>query len=161
MKIAWNSYKKSVLMIMMCWHSCFAVAGAHPRTVKKTDHTILKEKLIVLEKQSWQAWKDHDGKFFDQFLSEDHIDINAGGIINKKNIINGVASGVCLVTNFSVDNFNLVMLNSETALLTYHAAQQTTCGSIIVPSPVWVSSLYMRRHGVWKNVLFQQTPTAK
>jgi hypothetical protein len=41
------------------------------------------------------------------------------------------------------------------------AAQDTTCKGIAVPSPVWATSLYIRRDGRWFNVLYQQTPTSK
>jgi hypothetical protein len=50
-------------------------------------------------------------------------------------------------------------LSANTAVLVYHAQQKTLCGKLAVPSPVWVSSLYVRRNGRWLNAVFQQTPT--
>jgi len=37
------------------------------------DNTAVKETLVNLEKQSWEAWKKRDGKFFQQFLADDHV----------------------------------------------------------------------------------------
>jgi hypothetical protein len=36
----------------------------------------LEKELIALEKQSWEAWKNRDGDFFDRFLSDDHVEIH-------------------------------------------------------------------------------------
>jgi hypothetical protein len=46
----------------------------------------------------------------------------------------------------------------DTALLAYRAEQKTMCGGFAVPSPAWVSSLYVKRGSRWVNVLYQQTP---
>ena len=120
----------------------------------------LKEELVKLEKQSWEAWKNRDGKFFQEFLSEDHIEVGFGGIANKKEVVEFVASPVCTVKSYELDHFELKLLDSNTALLTYREAQDTTCHKV-VPSPCWVSSLYMRREGRWQNVLYQQSQITK
>src|SRR4051794_28666771 len=39
----------------------------------------LEDTLIALEKKSWEAWKNRDGKFFDEFLSDDHLEVGFGG----------------------------------------------------------------------------------
>jgi uncharacterized protein DUF4440 len=115
--------------------------------------------LIALEKQSWVAWKAHDGAFFSSFLSDDHVEVSARGISDKKNVVAGVVSPICTVDDYAVDQFRVTRLSAEAALVVYHARQRTLCGKIAVPSPVWVSSLYVRRNGRWLNALFQQTPT--
>jgi hypothetical protein len=125
------------------------------------DKGALKETLVQLEKQSWEAWKNHDGRFFEGFLSEDHVEVGFGGPTNKATVVAGVAGTACSVKTYTVDNFELSVLNTDTALLTYHAAQDTTCRGKPVPSPVWVSSLYLKREGRWLNVLYQQTKTSK
>jgi len=55
------------------------------------------------------------------------------------------------VRSYDVDQFGLTRISSDTALLVYHARQDTTCGSALVPSPVWASSLYVLRGGRWQN----------
>jgi len=126
-----------------------------------SDKGAVKETLVKLEKQSWEAWKNRDGKFFQDFLSDDHVEVGFGGPTNKATVVAGVASPVCSVKSYEVDKFELTMLDPNTALLTYHAAQDTTCNGNAVPSPVWVSSLYVRRGGRWLNALYQQTRTSK
>jgi hypothetical protein len=131
------------------------------KTLTETETEALKETLVNLEKQSWEAWQKRDGKFFQEFLADDHVEVGFGGVSNKKTIVAGVSSPVCVVKSYSVDRFELTVLSADTALLTYHAEQETTCGSVTVPSPVWVSSLYVKRGKRWLNAFYQQTQTRK
>jgi hypothetical protein len=127
----------------------------------QVDQGALKEALVKLEKQSWVAWQGHDGKFFQEFLSDDHVELGSGGPASKAAVVSMVGGTACTVKSYSVDHFELTMLSSDTALLTYHAAQDTTCGGKPVPSPVWVSSLYVRRGDRWLNALYQHSPAVK
>ncbi|HEY2867618.1 MAG TPA: nuclear transport factor 2 family protein [Pyrinomonadaceae bacterium] len=115
--------------------------------------------LIDLEKQSWVAWQKRDGSFYQNFLSDDHVEIGGNGTASKKEVVGFVGSPVCVVTSYALDSFNVTILNPDTALIVYHAVQDTKCGGKQVPSPAWVSSLYVRRTGKWLNVMYQQTPT--
>jgi len=114
--------------------------------------------LIALEKQSWAAWKAHDAAFFSSFLSDDHVEVGPRGVTDKKSVVAGVASPICKVEDYAVERFRVTRLSADTALVVYHARQKTVCGSIALPSPAWVSSLYVRRDGRWLNALFQQAP---
>jgi hypothetical protein len=120
--------------------------------------TGLRDTLINLEKQSWVAWKTHDAKFFQTFLSDDHIDVGPRGTTNKAKVVAGVGSPACTVESYSVDNFQLTPIADDAALLTYRAEQKTACGGTAVPSPAWVTSVYVKRGGRWLNALFQQSP---
>jgi hypothetical protein len=124
------------------------------------DVAVIKEQLIKLEKQSWEAWKNRDGKFFQDFLSDDHVEVGFGGVSNKAEIVSFVGSPVCTVKSYQLDQFELKMLDKNTALLTYREAQDTVCHNP-VPSPCWVSSLYMKRGDRWLNVFYQQTEIHK
>jgi hypothetical protein len=125
------------------------------------DTPALKENLVRLEKQSWEAWKNQDDAFFKGFLSDDHVEVGFSGPADKAAVIAGIASHVCHVKSYSVDTFTLTTLYADTALLNYHAAQDTTCGTAAVPSPVWVSSIYQKRGKRWLNIVYQQTQAGK
>jgi hypothetical protein len=134
------------------------VIARHAALVNKPETTDdLKETLVTLEKHSWEAWKKRDGTYFQDFLSDDHVEVGFYGTTNKTGVVKGVSSPACVVNTYTVDNFEVTPFSENTALLTYHAAQDTTCGSNRVPSPVWVSSLYVKRNGRWLNALYQQT----
>ena len=127
----------------------------------QTDDSSGRENLISLERQSWEAWKNRNAQFFKDFLSDDHVEVGSYGLANKNQVLATVATPACTVRSYSVDQFNVTMLDADTALLTYHAAQETTCNNKPVPSPVWVSSLYKKRGDRWLNVFYQQTQTTK
>lgn len=149
--------KKFTLIALMILASASLVIGHRERG----DNNALKETLVKLEKQSWEAWKTHDGKFFRDFLSDDHVEVGFGGVTNKATVVAGVASPICVVKSYAVDKFELTVYDANTALLTYHAEQETACNGHAVPSPVWVSSLYIKRGDRWLNALYQQTQTPK
>ncbi|HVG33424.1 MAG TPA: nuclear transport factor 2 family protein [Pyrinomonadaceae bacterium] len=148
--------KKLTVIALLTFAFASLVSGQKKEADKRA---ALKETLINLEKQSWEAWKKRDGKFFQEFLADDHVEMGFGGRTDKPNVVRFVGSPVCVVKSYAVDQFELQMFDANTALLTYHAQQDTACGGNPVPSPVWVSSLYVRRGKRWLNALYQQTQT--
>ena len=116
------------------------------------------QELIALERQSWEAWQHHDVAFWQHFLSDDHVEVQiGGGFTGKSQVIAGIANGACTVTSYQVDQFSFHRFGPDTAMLVYRAAQDTHCGSFAVPSPVWATSLFVRRDGRWQNVLYQHS----
>lgn len=136
-----------------------AAVAASPDTAAVTD-SVLRETLIALERRSWVAWQNHDGKFFTNFLSDDHVEIHNYGITDKASVVAGVSSPACKVETYNISEPRFTRVAADSALLTYRAEQKTTCGAFPVPSPVWATSLYVIRGGRWLNVLYQQTPVA-
>lgn len=129
-----------------------AAAAAQPPTPTE-------RALVALEKQSWVAWQKMDAVFWNRFLSADHVEVNGFvGSIGKADVVRGVASKSCKVNSYKVDNFRFTQIDPRTAVLVYRAEQDTTCGSVKVPSPVWATSLYQKRQGRWENVLYGHTP---
>jgi hypothetical protein len=151
---------KKVALVLMAMAAAALMGQPAPTDVAPSD-PVLRDSLVALERQSWEAWKNRDGKFFEGFLSDDHVEIGFGGVTNKVTVVAGVGSPVCVVKSYSVDQFELKRLGPDTALLTYYADQDTACGGKPVPSPVWVGSLYVRRGGRWWNAVYQQTQTSR
>ena len=118
----------------------------------------LQDTLEDLERKSWVAWQGHDAKYFEQFLSEDHIEMGGFGPSTKAVVVSGVVGGGCVVKSYEVDHFKATRFDAHTAVLTYHAAQDTRCGGSPVPSPVWATSVYVLRDGRWQNAVYGQTP---
>lgn len=132
----------------------FAAASASHSPDQK-----LEARLTAMEKASWAAWQNMDVPFWEDFLSDDHIELNAFvGPVGKAVVIGGIAKKVCKVRNYKVDRFTFRRLDENTAILVYRADQDTSCGSVTVPTPSWATSIYQRRAGKWKNVLFELTP---
>lgn len=114
----------------------------------------LESSLVAMERQSWVAWKAHDAGFFERFLSDDHVEVGGAGPTGKADVVNVVGGGACTVDAYSVDHFAYRRLGPDTAVLTYRAEQTTHCGAATVPSPVWATSVYVRKAGRWRNAIY-------
>lgn len=77
-----------VSLLSTCWaleEASPPSQGSSPLTETSTPvrtkdyNATLKETLINLEKLSWEAWKKRDGKFFHEFLSDDHVEVGSSG----------------------------------------------------------------------------------
>ena len=142
-------------LIAACCFVPFALLAAEvaPALLPADDAAIRK-----LEAQSWEAWKARDGAFFEQFLSDDHVEIHAHGIAGKAAVVAGVRSPACNVRSYALGPLSVLRVSADAVLVTYRAEQDTSCGDARVPSPVWATSLYARRDGRWVNVMYQHTP---
>ena len=134
-------------------------AGARPARAQSSDPK-LEQDLISLEKESWEAWKNRDGDFFERFLSEDHVEIHPAGIAGKAGVVASVRTKACVVNSYSLDGFKLTKFSDDAALLTYWADQNTLCNGVAVPTPVWTGSLFIKRDGRWVNAVYQHTKAA-
>lgn len=139
---------------------CAGASAASSQPTRGTARTVA-DTLMQLEIRSWDAWKARDSSFYRTFLSDDHVELGWSGRSTKAEVLATVATPRCVVKSYSTDDMRVTRFDSNTAVITYHAAQSTVCGGKPVPSPVWVSSMYVRRGGRWQNAVYQQTPEAK
>jgi hypothetical protein len=110
------------------WLAFAAASASHSPDQK------LEARLTAMEKASWAAWQNMDVPFWEDFLSDDHIELNAFvGPVGKAVVIGGIAKKVCKVRNYKVDRFTFRRLDENTAILVFRAVQVTSCGSVTVP----------------------------
>ncbi len=138
--------------------AAIALAAASAARAAESADAALERELIALEKQSWVAWQGRDGAFFDRFLSADHVEMQGDGPAGKAGVVATVASPACVVASYRIDRFKLTRFSADTALLAYRAEQDTTCGKAKAPSPVWATSLFVRKDGRWQNALYVHSP---
>ena len=149
-----NALRPVLLAVATMFPVATHVAAQQTRELPRT----LADTLTQLEIKSWDAWKARDSSFYRTFLSDDHVELGWSGRSSKAEVLATVATPRCVVKSYSTDDFKFTQFNANSALLTYHAAQTTLCGGKPIPSPVWVSSLYVRRGNRWLNAAYQQTP---
>jgi hypothetical protein len=73
----------------------------------------------------WDAWQRRDGHWFQGDLSDNHMEIGAGGQTNKAAVVATVGSPMCVVTSYAVSDFTVTVFDGSAALLTYRAEQDT------------------------------------
>lgn len=151
---------KRMLIIMVIAIAASSMALGQMKTPESNKNSV-EAQLTALDKQGWEAWKNRDGGFFQSFLSEDSIGVGATGVDNKAQIIKDISGSSCEVKSYSLDNFKVVMLDKNTAILTYKGTQDATCNGKALPATVWASSIFVRRGGKWLAAFHQETPATQ
>ena len=149
-----NAVQFSTVSLLMATTLAGAAESLEPSAFPVSDETLIRQ----LESRSWVAWKTHDAAFFEQFLADDHVEVHGHGITGKSAVVAGVRSPACVVQTYALGPLIVAKSSADTVLVTYRAEQDTLCGGARVPSPVWATSLYVKRAGRWVNVLYQHTP---
>ena len=128
--------------------------------IKSSRETKLETQIIALERAGWEAWKNKNVNWFRENTTEECIWINSEGITDKSQMLKSVAAD-CNVTNVTIDNFEFVMLNDNTVLLTYIAAQDGYCGGKKLTEKIRASVNYIKRQGKWLEAFYMETPVAR
>jgi uncharacterized protein (TIGR02246 family) len=145
------------VVVMIVAAATLALGQTKSKPGAGADNSV-REALIALEKQAWEAWKTKDAKFFQGYLTDDSINVRASGIVRKAEILKEYSSLTCEIRSYSLDNFDVVMLDPNTAILTVKANQDVTCGGQALPATVWAATVYVKRGGKWQSVFYQETP---
>jgi hypothetical protein len=122
----------------------------------------VQSKVTSIEKSLWEAWKAHDAKPFEMYLTEGTVNINAGGIsAGKAQVIKEIADNPCDVDSFSFSDWKLHKLSEDTVMLTYHATQKGMCDGEALPEEVYVSSTYVNKGGKWMAASYHESSIPK
>src|SRR5438270_14056731 len=89
-----SSHASRLFLATLFALSLARVASAEPkvpRASRRETPTISRaavtDTIIGLERRSWEAWRNHDGKFYEAFLADDHVQVNARGVSNKAAVV--------------------------------------------------------------------------
>ncbi len=148
---------KRMLIIMVIAIAASSIAFGQTKMSKDSK---VETQIIALEKAGWEAWKNKNGAWFQTNLTEEYLLVNSEGVSNKSEIVKSTATD-CEVKSYSVDNFKFVMLNKDSALLTYKGMQDAVCGGKTMPAKVNSSAVYVRRGGKWLQALYTEIPVAQ
>lgn len=133
-------------------------ANANTNNAKPVAAAPTKDALLALEKSGWDAWKNKDGKFFEDYLSTKYVGFGPNGRTDKAAAIKSLVDAKCDVKGYSWSDEQMKMVGSDVAVLTFKAAQDYTCDGKKGPASTWSSSVYVREGDKWKNVLYVENP---
>ena len=88
------------------------------------------------------------------------MSVHNDGVMNKAQMVKSIAAD-CEVKSFSYDDFKFVMLNKDTAMVTYTAMQDAVCSGKTIPAKVLETAVYVRRGGKWLQALYTEIPAAQ
>jgi uncharacterized protein (TIGR02246 family) len=119
----------------------------------------LRDELMVLERAIWEALKERDRAAMRRLLADDAVLIDDDGTRYYKSEM------LDHMTNYRLDSYRIEptyavrMLSADVAALHYRVISRgaerfdrTTTDKVLV------SSVYVRRDGKWRIVLYQETP---
>ncbi len=148
---------KKIMMILMI--AIAASTAAFNQTNMSKDSKKVETQIITLEKAGWEAWKNKDTSWFQNNLSEDALHVDSAGVTDKSQTVKSLAD--CEVKSYSLENFKFLMLDKNSAQITFTGMQDAVCGGKTQPSTVRASSVYVRRGGKWLNAFYTETPAVQ
>jgi len=147
---------KKIIMILIIAVGVSSVAFGQTKTSKDS---AVETQIIALEKAGWEAWKNKDASWFQVNQADDALSVHADGVTNKAESIKDIPN--CDVKSVSLDNFKFLMVDKNTALITFVGMQDAVCGGKTQPATVRASSVYVKRGGKWLNVFYTEIPAAQ
>lgn len=108
-------------------------------------------------KVEWEALKNKDKKAYGELLADDYqgVEADGRGERNKIQAINEVAE--TNVFNYTLFGFKVIPAGPDAALVIYEVTMQFPPKSVVRYSRVYISELWAKRAGQWKEVHYQET----
>jgi uncharacterized protein DUF4440 len=117
----------------------------------------LKEMFEAKIKVEWEALKNKDKKSYGEQLAEDYqgVEVDARGERNKIQSINEVSN--LNVYNYNLWGFKVTPLGPDAAFVVYEVTIQFPPKSVVRYSRIYVTELWVKRGGQWRELHYQET----
>jgi hypothetical protein len=117
----------------------------------------LKEIFQAKVKAEWEALKHKDKKAYADLLADDYegVEADGRGERNKIQAVNELAE--TNVYNYSMFGFKLIPLGPDATLVIYEITMEFPPKAQVRYSRVYISALWVKRAGSWKEVHYQET----
>lgn len=117
----------------------------------------LKDMFEAKIKVEWEALKNKDKKTYAELLADDYqgVMVDGRGERNKIQSVNELAEQN--VFNYTLWGYKLIPLGPDAALVIYESTIQFPPKAQIRYSRVYISELWVKRAGQWKELHYQET----
>jgi len=109
-----------------------------------------KDAMMAKEKAAWQAFKDKKSDEFNKLLSPNFMGVYSDGIQNKQQEIDSMKTWD--MKSFDFSDFNLVMTDKDTALVTYHVKVEGTADGKDASGTYNAGSIWQMKNGEWHPI---------
>jgi len=145
--------------------TCFALAqqpsmptefGKEPQLAASPD-SAFKDLFQSKIKAEWEALKNKDKKAYGELLADDYqgVEVDGKGERTKTQSLNELVNQN--VFNYTLWGFKLIPLGADAALVIYESTMQFPPKSTVHYSRVYISELWVKRSGQWKELHYQET----
>jgi hypothetical protein len=108
-------------------------------------------------KVEWEALKNKDKKVYAELLADDYEGVEVDGR-GERNKVQAQAELADLnVYNYTLWGLKVIPLGQDAALVIYESTMQFPPKSVIRYSRVYISELWVKRAGQWKELHYQET----
>jgi hypothetical protein len=114
--------------------------------------------LQKMETELSQANAAHDTAPFTKYLDDNIVAVGPGWKASgKADVLEGVKSGPCTVTNPTLSGFSYKWISPDVVLVSYMENYTSTCKGKTTPEAEHDNSLWQRKNGTWVAVFHQAT----
>jgi hypothetical protein len=105
----------------------------------------------------WEALKKKDKKAFGDLLADEYegVEVDGTGERSKIQAITEVPAGN--VYNYTLWGFRVTPLGPDATLVIYEVTMQFPPRSVLRYSRLYISELWVKRNGEWKELHYQET----
>jgi len=139
-----------------------APAGNPPPPTNLNSNTAAKAELSQLLQANirgmWAAFRDKKKQAYGEYMWDDYeaVEEDAQGERNKLRVLREVDDNN--VVDFKLQAFQVDSLGPDAALVTYENFIQFPPKSAVRFEKIFISEIWLRRHGQWKAWRYQATP---
>jgi Domain of unknown function (DUF4440) len=146
--------------------SCVALAQQPPAPDKSVENAPsgaasadsgLKEMFETKIKVEWEALKNKDKNGYAELLADDYlgVEVDGKGERNKIQAVSELAE--TSVFTYTLWGFKLIPLGPDAAFVIYESTMQFPPRSQLRLSRVYITELWVKRAGQWKELHYQET----
>jgi len=132
--------KKYITYAMAALFATIAVSIAAPD----------KDAMMEKEKAAWQAFKEKKSDEFKKLLSPNFMAVYSDGIQTKQKELDSMQKWD--LKSFSLSDFNLVMTDPDTTLVTYHVKVEGTMEGKDMSGDYNAGSIWQMKKGEWHPI---------
>ncbi|MGA9544894.1 MAG: nuclear transport factor 2 family protein [Candidatus Sulfotelmatobacter sp.] len=120
-------------------------------------NSALKDMFDAKIKVEWEALKNKDKKAYGDLLAEDYqgVEVDGRGERTKIQAVNELPD--TNVFNYTLWGLKVIPLGTDAAFVIYESTVQFPPKSVVRYSRVYISELWVKRAGQWKEVHYQET----
>jgi hypothetical protein len=117
----------------------------------------LKEMFEAKIKAEWEAIKNKDKKAYGDLLADDYqgVEVDSRGERTRIQAMNELVAGN--VVRYTLWGYKFIPLGPDAAFLIYEVTMEFPPKSAVRFSRVYISELWVKRAGQWKELHYQET----
>ncbi|HMD15319.1 MAG TPA: nuclear transport factor 2 family protein [Terriglobales bacterium] len=132
-------------------------AGEKPPSSSGSADSALKDMFESKIKVEWEALKNKDKKAYAELLADDYqgVEVDGRGERNKIQAINELEE--TNVYNYTLWGLKVIPLGPDATLVIYESTMQFPPKAQVRYSRVYITELWVKRSGQWKELHYQET----